>query len=248
METMDIVNRYVSVWNEADADERRRRIRSLWAPDGTSCFRLFDSCGYEAIEARVAGSWDKWLRDGKFIFRPNPDVVCHHDVVKVKWEMVTVPDGKLEATGLSFLVLNSREQVQHDYQFNPTATEAEEFVERYLAVWNESNGETRRRRITELWAPDGRYFREDSVRAGHRGIEEEAAEVYGVRAAKGYVFSSGNSSHGHHNLVRLTWHVRSTHGGDVVAAGSDLLVLDETGRIRADYRFDEPRTTEREGP
>jgi hypothetical protein len=242
MEMMEIVNRYVSVWNEADADERRRRIRSLWAPDGTTCYRALDAHGYEAIEARVTGSWGKWLRDGKYIFRPKPDVVCHHDVVKVNWEMVTVPGGKLEATGLSFLVLNSGGQIQYDYQFNPTASDAEEFVERYLAVWNESDVETRRRRIAELWAPDGTYFHENSAETGHRAIGEEAAEVYGVRGAKGYVFSSGNSSDVHHNLVRLTWHVRPAQGG-AVAAGSDLLVLDQNGLIHADYRFDEQHTT-----
>jgi len=136
METMDIVNRYVSVWNEPDACERRRRIRSLWAADGTTCHRPLDAHGYEAIEARVTAFWGKWLRDGKYIFRPKPDVVCHHGVVKVNWEMVTVPDGKLQATGLSFLALNSREQIQHDYQFNPTATDAEEFDNLVRLTWH----------------------------------------------------------------------------------------------------------------
>ena len=37
---MDVVDRYVEVWNEPSADERRKRICSLWAPDRTTCYRL----------------------------------------------------------------------------------------------------------------------------------------------------------------------------------------------------------------
>jgi hypothetical protein len=64
-----LIDAYVAVWNEADAETRRRRIAAVWAPDGTTCYRLLDARGHEQIEARVAGSWDRWVRDGKFIFR-----------------------------------------------------------------------------------------------------------------------------------------------------------------------------------
>src|SRR5215472_8535451 len=97
MNVMDRVDRYVAVWNEPSADERRKRIRSLWARNGTTCYRLLDARGYEAIEARVTGSWDKWLRKGKYTFRPK-NVVCHHGVIKFDWVMVTVPDGDVEAS------------------------------------------------------------------------------------------------------------------------------------------------------
>src|SRR5262245_66519304 len=97
MNVMDLVNQYVAVWNEPNADERRKRIRSVWAPDGTTCYRLLDARGSEAIEARVTGSWDKWLREGKSIFQSKQDVACHHEVVRLTVEMVTVPDGKVEA-------------------------------------------------------------------------------------------------------------------------------------------------------
>jgi hypothetical protein len=52
----DIVANYMAVWNENDPVERRRRIRSVWAPDGATCNRMIDARGYEAIEARVIGS------------------------------------------------------------------------------------------------------------------------------------------------------------------------------------------------
>jgi|SRR6516164_334818 len=89
---MDIIGRYVAVWNEPSADQRRKRICSLLAPYGTTCYRLLDARGYGAIEARVTSSWDKWLRDGRYVFRSR-DAVCHHDVVKVNWEMVKTAGG-----------------------------------------------------------------------------------------------------------------------------------------------------------
>jgi hypothetical protein len=50
------IDAYVAVWNESDAETRRRRIAAVWAPDGTTCYRLLDAHGYEQIESRVAGS------------------------------------------------------------------------------------------------------------------------------------------------------------------------------------------------
>lgn len=61
----DLIERYVAVWNKADRGTRRHRIESVWAPDGATCHRLLDARGYEAIEARVAGSWERWLGEGK---------------------------------------------------------------------------------------------------------------------------------------------------------------------------------------
>src|SRR5689334_10749854 len=57
-----LAQRYVDVWNEGDAARRRQRIRALWTEDGTTCHRLLDARGYDAIEARVTGAWEKWCR------------------------------------------------------------------------------------------------------------------------------------------------------------------------------------------
>jgi len=239
-EVMDIVSRYVAVWNEPAAVERRRRIRSLWAPDGTSCYRLGDARGYEAIEARVSGSWDKWLREGNYIFRPRSDAVCHHNVLKVNWEMVTVPGDKPKSAGLSFLILNSNGCIQHDYQFNPVTDDASEFVESYVTFQNTLSPDIRRSRTTELWSPDGEYITETSISRGHRAIEAATARAHDTHEAKGLVLSPAKHSHRHHNLVTFQWHLRAKDSGAVVTGGSDLLVLDEEGRIRRDYQYAEP--------
>ena len=239
MNVMDVVDRYVAVWNEPSADERRKRIRSVWAPDRTTCYRLLDARGYDAIEARVASSWDKWLRDGRYVFRTS-DAVCLHGIVKVNWEMVATSGGEIEAIGLSFLVLTPDRRIRSDYQFNPTISEANELVDRYVAVWNELNAETRRSRIAELWAPDYAYIDQTTVWTGHSAIEAEIARVYNELAAKDLAISSANHSQAHHKVVSFGWHTRAKDSEEVKAVGSDLLILDEGGPIRFDYRYGEP--------
>jgi hypothetical protein len=236
-EARDVVDSYVAVWNEGDAAQRRRRIRALWALEGTTCYRMLDAQGYEAIEARVAGSWAKWLGEGKYLFRPKA-AACHHDVVKFDWVMVTVPGGAVEATGLSFLILTSSGRILHDYQFNPNSNEPNEHAERYVAMMNESDASVRRRSIAELWAPDGAFVSATSLKRGHGAIEAEVSAAHDAHVAKGMAFALANRTHAHHNLVTFQW--QWVGEGGTPATGADLLVLDEGGRIRFDYRFDEP--------
>ena len=88
------VDAYVAVWNESDAETRRRRIAAVWAADGTTCYRLLDAHGYEQIEERVTGSWDRWVRDGKFVFRP-VNAVGHHRAVKLNFAMFATDSGNV---------------------------------------------------------------------------------------------------------------------------------------------------------
>jgi hypothetical protein len=232
------IESYVAVWNEADPELRRGRIRSLWAPDGSTCYRLLDAQGYDAIEARVRGSWDKWLRDGNRTFHPKR-VAAHHDAVRLDFVLTIVPDGVVEANGLCFLLLNGDGRIRHDYQFNPSADEPNDIVDRYLAVLNEPDPIVRRRQIAELWASEGMFFSETAVRSGHGALQAQAADAYGAHVARGRVFASANGTHAHHNVVKFTWRVGAPGSLTPAAAGTDLLILTDDGRIRFDYRFDE---------
>jgi len=236
---MDLTDDYLAVWNETDAAERRRRIGALWTPDGTTSNRLMEARGYEAIEARVTGSSDKWLREGKCVFRPR-QAARHRDVVNFDWEMATMPAGAVEAIGVCFLVVDPDGRIAHDYQFNPSLNDAEALAQRYVAVWSEPDAQARRRRIAELWAPDGSHVAQSAARNGHGAIEAEAQEAFDAYAAKGLEFSFAGSSQAHHNVARVAWRLRATAGGEPGQAGSSLLILDDRGRIRFDYPFDEP--------
>jgi hypothetical protein len=230
-----LITNYVAVWNEPDAGERRRRIRSVWAPNGTTCYRLLDARGYEAIEARVTGSWDKWLREGRHIFRPK-GTVSHHDTVKLDFVMMTVPDGEAAANGLCFLLLDTDGRIKHDYQFNPSANESNELADRYLTMWNEPDPMIRSRQIVDLWADDAVLISDKSVSKGRAAIEARATGIRNAHAREGLRFLSANSTQAHHGLIKLSW--KLTDRDDATMAGwTDLIILDEGGRIQFDYQF-----------
>jgi hypothetical protein len=235
-----VIENYVAAWNASDPAKRRARIRSLWAEDGVTCYRLLDAHGYDAIEGRVAGSWDKWLRDGKYIFK-RARSSYHHDIIRFDFVMVTVPDGEVEARGLSFLIFDCNDRIRFDYQFNPTVDEAGQLVDRYLAALNEERDDRRRNQVAELWAPDATYVSNKLVRYGHSEIFQSATEAHWMADRDRCVFKSANASHAHHNLVTFKWQIQKDPDGKAVAAGSDLIVLDENGRISRDYRFEEGR-------
>jgi hypothetical protein len=47
---------YVALWNETDAETRRRDIAPLFAPDGPHYVGSRHVSGYAALEERVVGS------------------------------------------------------------------------------------------------------------------------------------------------------------------------------------------------
>jgi hypothetical protein len=89
----EFIERYLAVWNEPDADRRRRGIAGLWAEDGANLIRTLEACGYEALEARVTGAHEKWVKGAGFVFRSLNNVASHHNVVKFNWEMVPAGGG-----------------------------------------------------------------------------------------------------------------------------------------------------------
>jgi hypothetical protein len=110
------VGRYVSMWNEADPARRRRLIEDLWAPDCANFTRLNEYRGWDALEARVRVSWEKWGRDEKCLFRTR-HFERHHDALRFTWEMVNAGDGKIRSVGIELLLLARDGRIRADYQF-----------------------------------------------------------------------------------------------------------------------------------
>ena len=223
-----------------------KRIRELWTEDGATCHRLLDARGYKAIEARVAGAYEKWVRDGGFVFKARPNVICHHNVAKFNWEMVPASGGKVASVGFDFFILANDGRIHFDYMFNEAYTPSDElnlFVDRYVAAWNEPDAAARRQHISELWSDDGAYINESQEKYGHLAIETVVIEAYQEFVEKGFVFRSAKNADGHHNVIRFNWEMVPANGGQVAAVGFDFFVLGDDGRIRYDYQFSEPLPT-----
>jgi hypothetical protein len=240
-----VINQYMAVWNEPNATVRRHRIRALWTEHGSTCHRLVDARGYDAIEARVRDAHKEWVRDGGYVFRARPNLVGHHHVAKFNWEMLPATGGESAAVGFDVFILTEDGRIQSDYMFNETYTPSDalnHFVDRYVAVWNEPDPAARHKLITTLWSDDSIYLNESQEQHGHRAIETVVSHAYHEFVAKGFLFRSQKNAYGHHNVVRFNWDMVPAHGSSVAATGFAFFVLGDDGRIRCDYQFNEPIT------
>jgi hypothetical protein len=109
-----------------------------------------------------------------------------------------------------------------------------EVVERYLAVWNETDSARRRDLIARSWA-DGASYRDPLMEGdGHAGID---ALVQGVHQQfPGYRFRRIGTVDGHHTYVRFAWEL-GPEGEPAPIAGSDVAILAPDGRLQSVIGF-----------
>jgi hypothetical protein len=130
----DLAKTYFALWNEPDADQRRRMIAELWTEDGRHILQppqeireiaaqpgiamtaILEARGYQEIEARVASAHEHWVGSEGLSFRGRDDTQRLGDVVTFHWEAVA-KDGTVFAVGLNFLVLAADGRIERDYTF-----------------------------------------------------------------------------------------------------------------------------------
>ncbi|MFF7097393.1 nuclear transport factor 2 family protein [Streptomyces rubradiris] len=124
-----------------------------------------------------------------------------------------------------------------------TIGNANEFADRYVAVWTESDPAARRKAVEALWAPDGVYANAVAVVRGHEAIATQVGYAHDAYAAGGYTFRSCNNARGQHNTLCFNWVMVSASTGALEAVGFDFVTLDDDGRIASDHQyFDVPPT------
>ncbi len=116
-ELNQLVNRYIALWHEPDAELRRQSITELWVEDGAQFTRLREIRGYQALIERVSTAYEKFVKTEGFLFRLSSDVDAHHNAVKFTWEMVPAAGGEAAAVGTIFLLLSDDGRIHLDYQF-----------------------------------------------------------------------------------------------------------------------------------
>ncbi|MEV0158102.1 nuclear transport factor 2 family protein [Micromonospora sp. NPDC050686] len=110
-----------------------------------------------------------------------------------------------------------------------------DLVDRYLAVWNEADGDARAAAVGALFTPDATYT--DPL-AEVRGHEQISAVIGGVQQAfPGHVLRPHGVVDGHHDVVRFGWELVPAGGGEAVVVGFDVAVRDTDGRVRAVHGF-----------
>jgi hypothetical protein len=133
-EASALADQYLALWNEPDAERRRRTIAELWTEDGRHILQppqeireiaaqpgiglpaTLEARGHEEIEARVTSAYDHWVGSEGSTFRGRDDADRLGDVAKWHWEAVD-NDGETFAVGLTVLVLTADGRIERDYTF-----------------------------------------------------------------------------------------------------------------------------------
>jgi hypothetical protein len=86
--TTELVDRYIAMWNETDADRRRALIAQTWTPEAFYIDPLMQGTGHVGIDAMVRGVQERFPHHR---FRRTGPVDSHNDRARFTWELA--PEG-----------------------------------------------------------------------------------------------------------------------------------------------------------
>jgi SnoaL-like domain len=102
-------------------------------------------------------------------------------------------------------------------------------VDRYLAVWNETDPAARRAAIDDLFAAEVRYIDPLASVSGREALDGLIGAVQ--QQFPGFAFTPGGPVDGHHEQARFTWNLGPA-ASEPLVVGFDVAELDGAGRIR----------------
>jgi hypothetical protein len=113
-----------------------------------------------------------------------------------------------------------------------TATDGQvvELVDRYIAIWNETDGATRRQLIARTYTEDADYLDPVLQGRGRSGIDDMVKAVH--EKYPGYTFSRTSDVDSHHDRARFSWQL-APESGPALVKGIDFATLSADGRLRA---------------
>lgn len=129
---IELVDRFVTIWNEPNAERRRTMVRQLWTEDALHVFQppqevldaaaglnvtaVFQARGHAELEKRVSRAYEEFIAPGQYTFRLAGKAKRVADAVRFTWEMAATDD-TVAGVGLEFVVLAADGRIQQDYQF-----------------------------------------------------------------------------------------------------------------------------------
>jgi len=101
-------------------------------------------------------------------------------------------------------------------------------AERYLACWNETDPQARRKLIDEAWTENATYSDPLAEVSGREAI----SELIGMAQARfpGMVFKQAGAVDAHNRQARFRWSLGS-EGAESLVDGFDVIVVDADGKI-----------------
>jgi len=102
-------------------------------------------------------------------------------------------------------------------------------IDRYFAIWNETDAARRRSLIAKTWSENASYLDPLMQGDGQAGID---AMIAGVQQRfPEHQFRRTGDVDGHHDRLRFSWELRAD-GGAVVVDGTDFAVMAADGRLQ----------------
>lgn len=115
---------------------------------------------------------------------------------------------------------------------------AQQLADRYVAVWNETDPEQRRRSIAALWAAEGEHYVGAREVRGRDALEQRVTGSHEKNVRdNGHRFRAKPDARALRDVVTFHWEMLPRDSEEVVATGLEFLVVDPQGRILIDYQF-----------
>ncbi len=227
-----IVAKYVSIFNERDAQRRRAAIAELFSDDCEYTDPHVSVRGHDGIEGFVSGVRKRWP---EAVFTLASAIDSHHAQARFTWNVSV--DAKSEAVGVGFDVVTFEgERIRRVYGFIDEGREhmMKAAVERYLSAWNERESTKRRAILEAVFTTDATYT--DPL-GSVRGIDAIDAFIAALQEQfAGVAFVLGEKFDAHSDQARFTWNATAPGLPEPLAIGFDVAVF-EASRIRDVHGF-----------
>jgi hypothetical protein len=104
----ELIDRYIALWNEADAARRRDLIARTFTEKATYLDPVLEGNGADGIDAMVGAVHEKYPG---YRFARTSDVDAHHDRARFSWELAPEA-GPALVKGIDFATLSADGRLQ----------------------------------------------------------------------------------------------------------------------------------------
>jgi hypothetical protein len=108
-------------------------------------------------------------------------------------------------------------------------SDVKDLVDRYIAIWNDTDAASRRALIARTWTENARYVDPLMASDGHDGLDTMIAGVQQRFPEFRFSLLGKPDAHGEH--LRFSWAL-GPRGGEAVIKGTDFAVL-QSSRLHA---------------
>ena len=98
-DTTQVVDSYIAMWNETDAQQRRELVAQTITDDATYLDPLMAGAGIDGITEMIGGAQQQFPGH-RFSLIAGPD--AHHDRVRFTWSLAAADGGAPVAIGVDF--------------------------------------------------------------------------------------------------------------------------------------------------